>query len=582
MHTPLSKKTDRLEKALAPLHEKYDRLAKMLRVPFRSIGFFKFLQGITVHPTRESLRYAVALMDTEDPQMYERAREIIQQILSLQDKDSRSKTSGIWPKYLEEKPFKIVQPDPNWREFLATQLLQLALYHRPNLPVKLMAQVDRAILCAASNIQQRDTPLDYTNIAIMGIYVTLVTGQIYEINDLYNYGINRLQEFSQYILEQDSFSEYNSPEYTVITLEILGRLRLYANDFNNVTIAELVEPLYRLTWTEIAVHFHPPTRQWAGPHSRSYSTLLPIEVLALIERSTSELIDFGTLEKYPALDEYRLPLPCPGDLETLFLHLNEPRTVTQILSKRLPNQVLTTYLAPAFTLGSVNYSDFWHQRRPLMIYWGTYQEPSYLRVRCLYNNVDYAAAQFFSVQNQGNILSGVSFATDINPSNPYISQKKKHNSQLPIEDLRLRFEFGGSIDMKNLKAQLSSLATLNSTVCLSFGDLNIQIQIPYAQFGQSTGKWQIHQDSECFYLDLLLYSGKNQVCNLSHLSQSAIAFALKVTTEKILSSDVSINIVDNWLEMEWENLNLKLWTKPAQQHFLNISACSSVADKTVF
>ncbi|MFB2839413.1 hypothetical protein [Floridanema evergladense] len=571
---PLQKMV-RLEQALAPLHEKYDRLAKMLRVPFRAIGFFKFLQGIPVHPTRESLYYAVALMDTEDPKMYQRAIEIIQQILSLQDKDPHSKTYGIWPKYLEERPFKIVNPDPNWREFLATQLLQLALYHRPNLPVKLMVEVDLAILCAARNIQQRNVPLDYTNIAIMGIYVTLVTGQIYEINDLYNYGINRLQEFFQYILEQDSFSEYNSPVYTVITLELLGRLRLYANEFNNVIVAELVEPLYRLCWKEIAVHFHPPTRQWAGPHSRSNSTLLPIEVLTLIERSTSELIDFGSLEKYAALNEYRLPLPCPADLETLFFYLNEPRTVTQTLLKRLPNQVLKSYLTPAFTLGSVNYSDFWHQRRPLLIYWGTYQEPSYLRVRCLYNNIDYAAAQFFTVQNEGNILAGVCFATDINPINPYISQKKKYNFQLPIADLRLRFEFGGSINMKNLKTQLSSLATLNSNVCLSFGDLNIQIQIPYAQFARSKGKWQIHQDSQCFYLDMVLCTGKNQVFNFSNLSQSAIAFALKVSTEKILSPEVSINIIDNWLEMEWENLNLKLWTKPAEQQFLNTSTFSS-------
>lgn len=576
-----SKKNDRLEQALAPLHQKYDRLAKMLRVPFRAIGFFKFLQGIPVHPTRESLYYAVALLDTNDPNMYQRGVEIIQQILSLQDKDSRSQTYGIWPKYLEEKPFKIVQPDPNWREFLATQLLQVALNHRDRLSPKLIAKIDEAILCAAYNIKRRNVPLEYTNIAIMGIYVTLLTGQIYKINDLYHYGINRLEQFCQHILEQGGFTEYNSPDYTIITLEIFGRLRLYAKNVNNAKIGELVEVLYRLSWTEIATHFHPPTRQWAGPHSRSYSTLLKKEVLALIERSTLEQINFGIVEKYPTLDEHRLPLPCPDDLETLFLYLNEPRTVTQTLSKRLPNQVLTTYLAPAFALGSVNYSDFWHQRRPLLIYWGTYQEPSYLRVGCLYNNVDYAAAQFFSVQNEGNILCGVSFSTDINPTNPYISPKKKHNSQLPIEDLRLRFEFGGSIDMKKLKDQLSSLATVNSTFCLSFGDLNIQIQIPYAQFGQSTGKWQIDRDSQCFYLDLLLCTGKKQVYNLSHLSQSAIAFALKVTTEKILSPEVSINIVDNWLEMEWENLNLKLWTKPAQQHFLNISACSSVAGKTV-
>ncbi|MFB2894414.1 hypothetical protein ACE1CI_16010 [Aerosakkonemataceae cyanobacterium BLCC-F50] len=579
MHILPSQKMDRLEQALAPLHQKYDRIAKMLRVPFRSIGFFKFLQGIPVHPTRESLYYAVALLDTNDPKMCQRGVEIIQTILTLQDKDSRSQTYGLWPKYLEEKPFKIVQPDPNWREFLATQLLQVALNHRDRLSPNLIAKIDEAILCAAYNIKQRNIPLEYTNIAIMGIYVTLLTGQIYKINYLYNYGINRLEQFCQYILEQGGFPEYNSPDYTIIALEILGRLRLYAKNVNNAKIGELLEVLYRLSWREIATHFHPPTRQWAGPHSRSYSTLLKKEVLALIERSTSEQINFGIVEKYPTLDEHRLSLPCPDDLETLFLQLNHPRTVTQTLSEKSPKQVLTTYLAPSFALGSVNYSDFWHQRRPLLVYWGTHKKPSYLRLRCLYNNVDYAAAQFFSVQNQGNVLCGVSFATDINPINPYLSQNTKSNSTLLLKDLRLRFEFGGSIDMNSLRTQLSSLATLDSSLCLCFDDLSIQIRIPYAQFGESTGKWEIHQDSQCFYLDLLLWAGKKQVLDLSHLSQGAIAFALKVTTEKILSSEVSINLVDNWLETEWENLHLKLWTKPAKQQFLNISTFSSDIDK---
>ncbi|MGA9378284.1 MAG: hypothetical protein WBV73_05895 [Phormidium sp.] len=575
MQTAPFKKIDRLKQALAPLDQKYDRLAKMLRVPFQAFGFWKFLQGIPVHPTRESLCYAVALLDTDDPKMYQRSVEIIQQILSLQDKDSCSETYGVWPKYLEEKPFKIVQPDLNWREFLAKQLLQLALNHRDRLPPNLMAQIDKAILCAAYNIQQRNVPLEYTNIAIMGIYVTLITGHIYGINDLYNYGISRLEQFSQYIREEGGFSEYNSPDYTIITLENLGRLRLYFKNVNNVKIGELVERLYHLSWAEIATHFHPPTQQWAGPHSRSYSTLLKPEVLALVERSTSEHINFGIVEEYATLEEHRLSLPCPLDLETLFLYLNEPRTVTQTFSKKLPKQVLTTYLAPSFALGSVNYSDFWHQRRPLVVYWGTDQEPSYLRVRCLGNNIDCAAAQFFSVQNEGNILCGVSFATDINPINPYISQNKNKNSQLFIKDLRLRFEFGGSIDMNSIRSQLSSLATLDSTVSLCFGNLNIQIRILYAQFGESTAKWQIHQDSGCFYLDVLLWAGKKQVFDLANFGECAIGFALQITTEKISSPKLSINIVDNWLGMEWKNLNLKLWTKPVQQHLLNISASSS-------
>lgn len=38
-------------------------------------------------------------------------------------------------------------------------------------------------------------------------------------------------------------------------------------------VALLDDLLYRL-WRELATHFHVPTLQWAGPYSRSYSSLL--------------------------------------------------------------------------------------------------------------------------------------------------------------------------------------------------------------------------------------------------------------------------------------------------------------------
>lgn len=105
-------------------------------------------------------------------------------------------------------------------------------------------------------------------------------------------------------------------------------------------------------------------------------------------------------------------------------------------------------------------------------------------------------------------------------------------------------------------------------MCLCFGNLSIHIRIPYAQFGESTGKWEINQDSQCFYLDLLLWAGKKQVLDLSHLSQCAIGFALQITTEKISPPEVSTNTIDTWLLMAWNNLNLKLSTQPSEQHFL--------------
>jgi len=560
----------RLSQALDPLHRQYDPMVSMLKAPLRSLGFLKIFQGFPVHPTRESLGYAAALLDTGDPKLHQRAIKILQQVLSLQDQQPSSKTYGVWPKYLEEKPFKIVQPDQNWCNFLGSRMLQIALNHRHRLPPKLMAEIDSAILHAARSIERRNVPLEYTNIAIMGIYVKLITAQTYELTDLYDYAMTRLRDFHAYTSEQGGFSEYNSPTYTIITLKVLGRLRLHAK---NPEAQQLIEDLYRLAWEEVAHHFHPSTLQWAGPHSRSYSTLLETEVIALIERSTSERINFGVAESHPAIDEHWLLLPCPQDLESFFLAVDEPRTVSQTLCKKIPKQVLTTYLTPTFCLGTVNYSDFWHQRRPLVAYWGTAKEPSYLWLRCLHNGVDFATAQFLSVQREGSVLAGVSFAKDINPVNPYIPSKNR-DSKLLTKDLRLRFEFGGSFDPDSVELQLPSLTDVKSVVHLGFGNLHIQILIPYVQFGQTTAKWEIHQGASHFYLDLVFWSGKQRVFDLAELEQAAIAIALQIMTEYVPAPEVVVKAHDYDLEMHWQHLNLKLLTRPADQLTLNTSVFS--------
>ena len=563
-------KLDRLYKALEPLHRQYDPIVGMLRVPLRSSGLLKFFQGFPVHPTRESLGYAAALLDTGDPKLYKRAIKIIQRILRLQDQKPASKTYGVWPKYLEEKPFKIVQPDQNWCNFLGSLMLQVALNHRDHLPSPLMAEIDRAILHAARSIQRRNVPLEYTNIAIMGIYVKLITAQTYKVTDLHDYAMARLRDFHFHTLDQGGFSEYNSPTYTIITLKVLGRLRLH---IENIEAKKLIERLYRLAWQEISHHFQPSTLQWAGPHSRSYSTLLEADVLALIERSTSECVNWGIAETHPAIDEHWLLLPCPQDLEPFFLSSNEPRTVSQTLFKKIPKQVLTTYITPTFSLGTVNYSDFWHQRRPLVAYWGSSKEPNYLQLRCLHNGVDFAAAQFFSVQSEGQVLAGVSFSKDINPINPYI-QSKTDDSRILTKDLRLRFEFSGLFDTDRVKVQIPSLIDSKSSVHLHLDNLHFQILIPYAQFDQTIARWEIHQSTSCLYLDLVLWSGKQRMFRLAELEQAAIGIALQITPEAISVPDVLINVHDHWLDMDWKHLSLRLLNRPADQLTLNTSVFS--------
>lgn len=72
-----------------------------------------------------------------------------------------------------------------------------------------------------------------------------------------------------------------------MALNDLLRLRKYVKDGAS---RQLLERLYHIAWEEIAQHFHAPTRQWAGPHSRCYSTLLDAGVLAMIQRATESRV----------------------------------------------------------------------------------------------------------------------------------------------------------------------------------------------------------------------------------------------------------------------------------------------------
>lgn len=550
-----------LRKALIPLHKQYNPDAQLLGSPYNPHSFLPMLREWPVHQTRESLEYAVALLDIGKPAMQKRAMEIIARVVSLQLQDAHKPHYGLWPKYLEESLFKILRPDPNWADFIVVQLLQVVLDHSSLLTTALREQIDTAILHAVQAIQQRNAPLEYTNIAIMGIYATLITGQTYGNVTLHHYGLKRLRKFYQHTFSQDDFSEYNSPTYAIVTLESLGRLRA---QLKHPEARQLVEDLYRFSWEGIAHHFHSPTHQWSGPHSRSYSTFLKPEFLKLIDRSTSSKVTFPIQHDVSErLTSCRISLPCPTDLEHFFIGMDQPHTLRQVLTSRKPSQTLTTYLTPKFTLGTANYSDFWHQRRPLIAYWGSPQKVSYFRLRVLHEGRDCSTAQFFSLQKQGDVLAGITFAKNIDSVNPYINHSR-HDINFLTRDLRIRFEFGGTVE--NLPLIVPKQVNLPIRVC-SHG-INFQIMVPYSRVGKEPSKWEIHNGPSTKALDLVLYSGKRKRLHLSDLGQAAIGIALKITEEEVPTALISVSQNNNLLDLTWEKMSLTVWKKPAQQAVL--------------
>ena len=542
-----------MHQALAAVHPKYDPQERMLKEPFRSPGYHTTLHGGMIHSTRSSLHYAVALLDTGDRALLERAEAILRRVIALQDQDPNSKTYGLWSWFLEEPLAQMSPPDWNWADFCGVALLQVALDHRHRLSPDLAQGVDAAIQHAARSIRKRNVGPGYTNIAIMGAYVTMVAGELYGWKEMADYAKARWRDFCEYTREQGAFNEYNSPTYTIVALEELGRMLLHVQDPD---FRRQAEAMHRLAWEEIALHFHAPTRQWAGPHSRAYSTLLDDRVLALVQNATQGRVNFG-VDK-PAMSDIRLPLACPADLEPYFTSLPRTRMVRKQFIAGQPPVVGTTCLAPEFALGTVSRGDLWNQRRALLAFWGDAKSPSYLLLRFLRDGYDFAAVQFFSAQETGRVLAAMNFATD--GGGRHISLDRLKDGRFPAEDLRLRLEFGGAAGREKLTAPKQ----VEEPWTRRLGAATLDLRCLDAVFADEKPRWESGGDKEIAWLDLVLYTGRKNDFDLKQISEAAVGLFLELGPAGARQPNPVGTRADGKLRLSCGQLRLQIPTRPAR------------------
>jgi hypothetical protein len=543
--------TNEIFKSLAKYESQYNVNESMIKQSYTwTYGTYHTVyQGNTVHRTRNAAEYAANLFDSGDHLMEKRAFDVLRKVLSLQDTNPNSRTYGIWSYFLEEPLDKMSPPDWNWADFIGTQLLHIAINHRERLPIDLAEKLDMGIIHAARSIEKRNVGPDYTNIAIMGTHVTLITSEIYALQDLHNYAMKRLRTFSNFTKINGAFAEYNSPTYTIVAVEELGRLRIHAIGHESQNLAN---ELYHIGWEEIAEHYHAPTGQWSGPHSRAYRSLLTTDVNSFIQRSLNNTWD------------PRLPLPIPNDLKTYFVtNLTIPRTVIKTYSKDrlglIPDLIGTTYLHPLFTIGSVNWGEMWNQRRPLIAYWGTKQKPSYFQLRFLHDNYDFSTVQFYSVQKETRVLAGLVIATD--GGDTHLSIDRIKNATIKAKDLRIRFEFGGN-DI-NYAYQIAQ--TLENPTQFVFDNITIQFSLPFQSFFNynQTG-WVVTKDNDRLNIDYVLYqSNLEQIIKLDNLKEAAAIVAVQIFSNKN-DSFQSVGILQgSLLQAKWRDLCLSIPIKPA-------------------
>ncbi|MFX3635643.1 MAG: hypothetical protein ACE3L7_18925 [Candidatus Pristimantibacillus sp.] len=550
----------------------YDPAIQMLLRPFHSPGYHTTLtaeQYPLVHPTHQSLLYALGLLNTEEPGYVERACDVIERLLTLQDRDPKRDTYGIWPWFFEEPLTQMAPPDWNWADFCGKELVIAALLHGHRLPEQLRDQIRQGVSCACDAIILRDVGPHYTNIAIMGALVTLIAGELYGRQDYLDYALQRLEKLKTYTEGLGTFQEFNSPHYSVIAIVELSKIHTYSV---SIRAKDIVSGLLDMIWRMVAEHYHPVSQQWAGPHSRSYHTLLTDKMKSFLQLATDNKLDFFTEEEleYDA-EWYGSGSRCPDEYLELFT-----RTDTRMLEQPYYRNEETgfvkwaqTYLTPQYTIGMFREEIMWNQTRGLVAYFDNYGQATYLQMRCLHDGYDYCSAVLSVAADDGHLLLGVRFLTNGGDTHPNLDRIE---GRIEASDFRLRMEFGGCLDRV-------SLDTNGPTAQVAINGLPLRFERLYAAFDESLVAedrteqrdwgWEVTKQEHCYGLDLIIYAGQRKAIDFQALNKAAFLFSLAIG--ETVESSPQIVVVEEGAQVTASSVNgslcgISIPLKPNDKH----------------
>ena len=353
-------------------------------------GYHSTLVNQTVHSTRDSLTYAYELLNRDAAGDRERSADILWHIVPLQDTNPENKTYGIWSYYIEEPLTQMSPPDWNWADFCGKELLRILLEHSEKLSADLIELLRGALYNACCSIRIRNMHPGYTNISVMGTYVTLVGGSYLGDESLVSYALDRLKTLYKYNVGKGSFDEYNSPTYTFTLVEDLACMM---KTVTNPDALRMVRELNSLAWKTIAEHYHFKTKQWAGPHARAYTMLQTKSLQLKIQRaldyeiSLVDLAEDGISNLIP-MSFFSIDYSCPDEFVPYFTHSAGEVSV----NKRVTNsEIAVSYMTDNYTIGNFWRSTFWNQRRNMLCYFGDESKPCYCALRLLHDNFDYSS-----------------------------------------------------------------------------------------------------------------------------------------------------------------------------------------------
>jgi|GEM_PF-535153 carbonic anhydrase len=546
-----------LEKYLARAGEGYSEEQRMLGAEWKGPGYHtRVPDGTWAHSTRSSLDYALALLQAGGEEWEKRAADIVDRVLGLQETDPTDDYYGVWPWLLEEPVREMAPPDRNWADFCGAILAQMLIEHAEQLSESLRERMRDGLGHAAWEIFRRNVGPEYTNIAIMGAGVALMAGEILDEKRLVDYGRQRLSRFVRHARRHGGFNEYNSPTYTMVALHECERILQLVDDEEGQRTAN---GLRGWIWHVIGLHFHPRTRQWAGPHSRAYRDRLGEKEIEELLVGAGVKDDDG--QAYCSLQH----LPCPEWSARHFTELRleevERRSCFVRSDAWQDSRWGTTWMSQDACLSSINHEDMWTQRRPLVGYWGIKSaESAVLRLRFLRDGRDFASACVHQNQQRNRVLSAFGLASDRGDFHVHLD--RPDDGVFQVEDLRVRYELSGE------NALVEKLG--DGRFALIAGEYMAVVHTMPSRFGEFNVVWEVGEEDGKMFVDGVCYRGELLEFDLESWGEVVLAAGLELLRAGEKPCAVSVKaerIQEGYVDISWDRVSklmMPLCAHPAQ------------------
>ena len=379
-----------------------------------------------------------------------------------------------------------------------------------------------ALYRSAVAIRNRDVNAGYSNIAVLGGGVCAVAGEILDDPELLEYGRERLEKVVLLTEQLNGFGEYNSPTYGKVVIGECERILQLSTDRQ---VRESAEKIRVAAWQIFAESFHPPTQQWAGPHSRlSQRRLTDTLVMFLNDRTGLSIQPHPrAIKERPRGYGIVTPIACP---ETLLKNLRESAEDTQELKRTFkfgqngkPAIFGTTWKTPEACLASVNRASFWTQRNAISGYWRTKDDPAVaFRVQFLRDGKDFASFGVRAIQSDNRILFAVHSLQ--NRGAWHRTLDRPTDGQFEASDFRLRLELDGK--------GVRSAKRADGGFALSAGDKEVIVFPAKCSFMGQPVKWECSNHENNAYIEAICYSGEKRVFDFNNLIKMQLAAAIRL------------------------------------------------------